>query len=124
MPSYRIQIPSWMTTQPTPIAFTVALSGTIYRARISWDPRALPERIMREGEAPTTGAWRLDWRTSTGAPILLGRKIVLTADMWSTFHYKAGIPPGRLQVSRTDGGARDPGLYDLGGPVALDYVID
>lgn len=123
MATYRLQLPAWLATDPTPIAFAVALSSVVYRVRIYWDMRALPMRVMREGEPPQAGAWRMDLQTLTGAPILLGRKLVLTDDMWQLFHYRADVPPGRLQVRRTDGGTQDPGLYDLGGAVALEYVV-
>jgi len=123
MAIFRIQLPTWLSTDPTPIAFSVAFSSVIYRVRLYWDMRALPARVMRVGEEPQTGAWRMDLQTLTGAPILVGRKLVLTDDMWQLFHYRSDVPSGRLRVRRTDGATQDPGLYDLGGAVAIEYVV-
>ena len=123
MAAFRIQLPAWLSTEPTPITFSVAFSSVIYRVRIFWDNRALPLRVMRTGQEPQAGAWRMDLQTLTGMPILVGRKIVLTDDMWQLFHYRDNVPPGQLRVRRTDGATQDPGLYDLGGAVAIEYVV-
>lgn len=110
----RIVLPAWLGTTPTAFRFGVALGGQQYRFRFVWDNRA-------NGGA---GAWRVDLRAKDGTALILGRKLVLTDDLYRLFHYKAGMPPGRLRVYRPDNGTTDPGAYDLAGAVVLEYVED
>ena len=123
MASVRIGLPAWLAADPTAVSFSTAFSSNVYRCRLRWDNRIEPARVMRSGEDPQTGGWRMDLLTNTGAPLLLGRKLVITDDMWSLFHYIPGVPLGALRVRRVNGDMTDPGLYDLGGAVVLEYVV-
>ena len=107
-----LQFPPSLAVSPGAFTSTVAFSGVQYRMRFVWDNRANMD----------AGAWRVDLRSSNGAAILLGLKLVLTDDLWRLFHYRAGVPIGALRVRRTDKLTTDPGLTELGGPVALEYV--
>lgn len=108
----EIRLPAFLTRTPTGFRTSVTLSSVIYRVRFTWDNRANADE----------GAWRLDFNTADGTPVILGRKLVLTDDVFALDHYREFVPPGRLQVRRRDGSEVDPGLYDLGGAVALEYV--
>jgi hypothetical protein len=109
----RIVLPEWLGVTPTAFAFTVALSGQIYRVRLLWNPRA----------NENAGCWMVDLRAKNGTAIVLGVRLLLTDDLWGLWRYDTRIPPGALRVRRTDGGTSDPGAADLAGAVALEYVI-
>jgi hypothetical protein len=112
MPVSKIIVPEAIGKTPMPFVITPVFSGVSYRMRFTWNNRTNED----------TGAWYHDLRTANGTAVLIGMKLTLTDDAWRLFHYIANVPPGAFRVRRLDKLTNDPGLYELAGPVVMEYV--
>lgn len=84
----------------------VTLSGIAYRLSLDWNTRG--------------GFWALGIYDQTGAPIVLGVKIVADWELLARFA-NSRLPPGLLFCVDTSGQGLDPTDSDLGTRVLLVY---
>ena len=105
--------PPSLATDPTAAVGPKTLDGTPYLLRFMPNTRAL------DG----AGAWMLDIRTSAAEPLDLGRKLIISGDLWANVKDDDGrLPQGQLVVRRTEGDAGDPRLDELGAAIVVEYV--
>lgn len=87
--------------------FEVDLEGRAYTVEVRWNARA--------------GGWFLSLFDSAGAPLVMGRRVVLSANLLGQ-GVNAALPPGMLLAVDTTTQDTDPGRDDLGSRVLLAYV--
>lgn len=99
-----------MRTERPEIAFRVRLDGVIYGMRLAY--------MRRHVDIP--GTWILDLLSSTGAPIVLGIRVVEGIDLLQPYRSRA-VPPGILRCVDTLGNDADPLRQGLRGAQRLVY---
>jgi hypothetical protein len=92
------------------LTFRVRLDGTIYGMRLAY---------MRR-HVDTVGVWMLDILSSTGAPIVLGIRVVEGIDLLGPYRSR-NVPPGILRCVDTLGNDTDPTRQGLRGAQRLVY---
>ena len=103
--------PDDFATNPTAAVGPKSLDGTPYLFRF------VPNARAYDG----VGTYLLDIRTADGTPLDLGRKLILTGDLWASVKGDdERLPQGQLIVRRVEGEG-DPGLNDLGLTVVVEY---
>ena len=104
-----------LASQPTAAQGPKSLGGVPYLHRFTPNTRA----------NCGAGAWLYDLRASDGTPLDVGRKLVITDDLYASVKSKdARLPQGRIVVRRTDGEDGDPGLLGIGVAFVVEYVSD
>jgi hypothetical protein len=88
-------------------AYAVDLEGSTYVVELRWNVRA--------------GAWFMSLFDRARAPIAVGRKVVLGANLRGR-SADGRLPPGTLLALDTSGSGRDATETDLGTRVLLAYV--
>jgi hypothetical protein len=117
----RLAFPDFMQTEPPVLTGRKELGGRTYRLTFRWNPRA----------AAGGGQWRLDVADVSGRQVVRDLPVVATGedgDLLRPYRFDSlRLPPGRLRVlcePGEDGSTADPGLLDLGGRAAVEYVED
>jgi hypothetical protein len=91
---------------PRAYRMTVELDGATYALSLRYNAR--------------DAAWRLDLGV-TGAPLLVGIKLVNSEDLLAQHRHIDGLPPGRLRVVDVAGRFADPDATTIGTQVVLVY---
>lgn len=113
MATVLFEFESELATQPTAAEGPKSLDGTSYLHRFAPNTRA------NDG----AGAWLYDIRLADGTPLDVGRKLVISDDLWlNVKDDDENLPQGRLVVRRTDGLDSDPGLLGIGVSFVVEYV--
>ena len=103
--------PEDFAANPTAAVGPKSLDGTPYLFRF------VPNARANDG----VGAYLLDIRTADGTLLDLGRKVILSDDLWANIKGDdERLPQGQLIVRRVEGEG-DPGLNDLGLTVVVEY---
>jgi hypothetical protein len=88
------------------LRFRTLLDGAWYGFRLAYNTRMQ--------------AWYLDLETSDGSLVLAGMRIAVGTNLLRPFG-DGRLPPGQLFALDVEGQDRDPGRFDLSGPIQLLY---